>query len=124
MENYFVIPDWPIPEGIQAVSTTRMGGVSQGPFATFNLADDLEEDPNHVKKNRTLLCQTLNLPTDPIWLTQVHGTKVKNLDDNQDLSLEYDASFTTQKDKVCVVLTADCLPVLFCDSKGTVIGAC
>jgi len=113
-------PDWPAPANVRAFSTTRQGGFSQQPWDSLNLGDNCGDDPQHVRENRQFL-ETL-LPSKPQWLRQVHGTRIVNLDDGEAL-IEADASTTTKAGKVCAILTADCLPVLFCDRAGTKIAA-
>ncbi|MEK6731740.1 MAG: peptidoglycan editing factor PgeF [Pseudomonadota bacterium] len=117
----FIRPDWSAPKNIHAATTTRIGGTSLAPFDSLNLADHVGDDLNAVLQNRTLLQQSLNLPSEPNWLTQTHSTRVLHLpfDQNRDA----DASFTTEKNVICSVLTADCLPILLCDNAGTEIAA-
>lgn len=117
----FIVPDWPAPPRIRAYTTTRQGGCSQPPYASFNLADHVGDDPNAVSANRKLLRQKLNLPAEPLWLTQVHGTHTVVAEKTITPYCSADASYTTEFNRVCVVLTADCLPVLFCDREGTQI---
>lgn len=99
--------------------TSRQGGVSSAPWDSFNLGDHVGDDPQHVAANRARLRQ--NLPADPLWLKQIHGARV--IDAGVASDLEADAAFTRQPATVCAVLTADCLPVLFCDRAGSVVAA-
>jgi polyphenol oxidase len=116
----FIIPDWPAPAGVKALQTTRTGGVSTGVYASLNLGDHVKDDPQHVARNRRSLSPFL--PTEPVWLQQVHGIRV--IDAAAASCLETaDASFTTRSDVVCVTMTADCLPVLLCDEAGTAVAA-
>lgn len=116
----FIIPDWPAPVHVKALQTTRAGGVSTGKYASLNLGDHVKDDPLHVAHNRQLLSPML--PSEPVWLQQVHGVRV--IDAGTSSCLETaDASFTTRKDVVCVTMTADCLPVLLCDEAGTAVAA-
>lgn len=112
--------DWPAPKNVQAATTTRIGGVSRALYESFNLAEHVGDHPAAVLANRELLLEELALPSEPVWLQQVHGTEVVSLDghDNDaDQVLEGDASVTGETNRVCAVLTADCLPVLcFCNS--------
>lgn len=110
-------PDWPAPAGIHAVVTLRHGGVSQGPYASWNLAAHVGDDPAAVSRNRKLLYKRLHLPAEPVWLHQVHGNQVRRVDSVDSVLHEADASFTSQADVVCAVLTADCLPVLLTDGE-------
>jgi len=114
----WVVPDWPAPPTVHAAVTTRIGGVSQPPYASFNLAMHVGDDPAAVQVNRRRLREALPLPTDPVWLRQVHGTAV--IDAGQaGVDPEADGAYTLRPDIVCAVLTADCLPVLLCDRSGT-----
>ncbi len=114
-------PDWPAPENVRAFTTTRAGGVSIGPCASFNLGDHVGDDPRAVAENRARLRKEFKLPADPVWLTQVHGnTAVEAAIVTAGVTA--DASFATQPGVVCAVLTADCLPVLLCDRAGTRAG--
>lgn len=115
-----IIPDWPAPPNIRACVTTRLGGYSQSPYDSFNLADHVGDDPTAVAANRKLLQQVLQLPFEPVWLQQVHGVNVVDAG-TASLGCTADASYTTQLFTVCAVMTADCLPVLFCDRDGTKI---
>lgn len=114
------MPDWPAPSTVRAVSTTRRGGVSATPYASFNLGDHVGDDPGAVAENRTRLMQTLSLSAAPGWLRQVHGTRVV---DAAQGACEADAARTGQAGVVCAVLTADCLPLLLCNSAGTQVAA-
>ena len=98
--------------------TTREGGVSDAPWASLNLGDHVSDDPAHVAANRARLRQ--QLPSEPGWLKQVHSATV--VEAGADLP-EADASFSRQAGIVSAVLTADCLPVLFCDRAGIVVAA-
>ncbi|AXQ31808.1 peptidoglycan editing factor PgeF [Solimonas sp. K1W22B-7] len=113
--------DWPAPARVRALQTTRLGGTSAGPHAGFNLAGHCGDDPAAVARNRALLRQGLALPAEPAWLNQVHGCAVAQ-PPLADLPAA-DASVTQGPGQVCVVLTADCLPVLFCDEDGSVVAA-
>ena len=114
-----IVPDWPVPAGVRAVSTTRGGGASAPPWHGFNLGNHVGDDPRAVASNRALLRR--ELPAEPVWLSQVHGTRC--VDAATAMSgAQADASFTRQRGVVCAVLTADCLPVLLCDERATVVG--
>lgn len=105
--------------------TRRTGGVSQAPWTSFNLGDHVGDDPAHVAANRAVLRRSL--PAQPGWLKQVHSARVVDLHKvdfhKPDADPEADASFTRQTGQICAVLTADCLPVLFCDRAGSVVAA-
>lgn len=116
----FITPDWPAPANVKALQTTRNGGVSTGVYASLNLGDHVKDHPQHVAANRQLLSGYM--PSEPIWLNQVHGVRV--IDAALSSCLESaDASFATRKQVVCVTMTADCLPVLLCDQAGTAVAA-
>lgn len=118
----WIKPDWPLPPCVHAATTLRTGGVSTGGYASLNPAVHVNDDPRHVQSNRRIIRDMLHLPAEPVWLQQVHGTRVIKADQVEGLE-EADASFTDRSGIVCAVLTADCLPLLFCGDNGTVIGA-
>lgn len=118
----FIYPDWPAPATVRALTSTREGGASLSPYASFNLARHVGDEPQHVDRNRSLLLQQLDLPHEPRWLKQVHGTELLDLD-QKGTSNEADGSFSRLKNKVCVVMTADCMPVLMCTSAGDRVAA-
>lgn len=116
----FLLPDWPAPARVKSLQTLRGGGVSVAPWASFNLGDHVGDDPLHVAANRDAL--TACLPSAPYWLQQVHGTLAVNAENTPKPAVA-DAAFTRQPGRVCAVMTADCLPVLFCDRAGSVVAA-
>lgn len=119
-EADLITPDWPAPAHVRALQTTRNGGRSSAMYASFNLGDHVGDDPLTVAVNRQLLSPFV--PTEPVWMRQVHGTKV--IDAGRAGCLpEADAAFARSLDTVCCVMTADCLPVLLCDRAGTVVAA-
>jgi len=120
-----ITPDWPAPHWVKAVTTTRQGGVSAEPFASFNLAQHVGDVAENVALNRTQLASLLNLPQQPHWLTQVHGNRVIELSDmdEQRMAPKADASYTRAAGQVCAVMTADCLPILLCHRQHKVIAA-
>ncbi|MCW8853600.1 MAG: peptidoglycan editing factor PgeF [Gammaproteobacteria bacterium] len=117
-----VYPDWSAPDNIRAFTTTRISGYSQGHYAGLNLASHVKDNQLDVEKNRQLLIEQLALPAQPLWLDQVHGVTVVNAAGKSE-SLVADASYCDQKNRVCAVLTADCLPVLICNRQGTKVAA-
>lgn len=119
---HFITPDWPAPKGVRAAVTTRIGGVSAGPFFSLNLGSHVGDDPASVQENRRRVLDALRLPCEPVWLNQVHGTTVIAADDYSEPPTA-DAAFSQASGRVCAVLTADCLPVLFCDDEGRTIAA-
>lgn len=118
-----LFPDWPAPAGVNACSTTRQGGISGGDWAALNLGDHVGDNPLHVKANRQLLVEKAGLPDIPYWLEQVHGTDVVSLPALSADALRADACYTRERGVVCAVMTADCLPVLFCSSDGKEVAA-
>jgi hypothetical protein len=118
--KHCLIPDWPAPANVRALQTTRQGGISAAPYDSLNLGSHVGDVPLAVARNRILL-NTL-LPSEPVWLEQVHGTVVASAD-AASCRTQADACIARQRAAVCVVMTADCLPVLLCDEAGTVVGA-
>lgn len=115
-----IIPEWPAPKNVRALQTTRNGGTSAAPYDSFNLSSYVGDDPVAVTRNRELL-QTL-LPGEPLWLQQVHGITVADAD-HATQPVKADASISSQPGSVCVAMTADCLPVLLCNDRGSVVSA-
>ncbi|ROR13109.1 purine nucleoside phosphorylase YfiH [Erwinia sp. JUb26] len=118
-----VIPDGALPANVRACSSTRSGGVSHAPWDSLNLGAHVGDDPQNVQVNRQRLVDELNLPSMPVWLDQVHGTHVLRLDGQPPASLRADAVYTRERRVVCAVMTADCLPVLFCSADGQEVAA-
>jgi len=118
----WIEPDWPASPRIRALTTTRLGGYSLPPFDGLNLGDHVGDDPSAVLRNRALIGEVLGLPTEPLWLSQVHGCAVAEVASSVP-RCEADASVALAPGRVCAVLTADCLPVLFCDRAGTRVAA-
>lgn len=118
--GFGITPDWPAPAQVKSLMTTRLGGVSQGPYASLNLGSHVEDDAAAVAANRAQLRSML--PAEPVWLNQVHGTRVVQAERAVGVP-DADASYTRQPGVVCAVLTADCLPVLFCARDGSVVAA-
>jgi YfiH family protein len=116
----WLVPDWPVPAGVRAVMTTRRGGVSVGPYASFNLATHVGDDVSAVAANRHRLRHALGLPAEPAWLEQVHGTTVAVLE--REHAGQADAVVTFSRGQVCAVLVADCLPVFLAGSAGDRVG--
>ncbi|WP_371264213.1 peptidoglycan editing factor PgeF [Nitrosomonas sp. Nm51] len=118
-----ITPGWPAPGHIKALFTTRSGGFSNGVHATFNLGMHVHDTPENVIKNRALLRKYL--PGDPHWLRQVHGARhvwIKH-GDMQLQEESGDAALSRESNTVCAIMVADCLPVLLCDTAGTIVGA-
>jgi YfiH family protein len=119
----FFRPEWAAPAAVHAITTTRRGGVSTGPYASLNLADHVGDDLVAVRRNRSLLCDKAKVPAEPTWLNQVHGCAVYDHGAAAHSSWDADASVAFGPGVVCAVMTADCLPVLLCDDLGTVVAA-
>lgn len=120
---FWISPDWPAPPAVKALSTTRQGGVSTGVYASLNLGSHVGDAADTVAENRALLLKHAALPTSPAWLNQVHGCDVLDLAKWQGELVTADAAVSQQAGKVCLVMTADCLPVLFCNLQGTQVAA-
>jgi YfiH family protein len=116
------IPAWPAPPRVRAFSSFRNGGVSVAPYASLNLGSHVGDAPAAVSENRDRLRLAADLPSEPAWLNQVHGINVVNLDAVPTVP-PADAAYTRQAGRVCTILTADCLPVLFCDDAGDIAAA-
>lgn len=117
-------PIWAAPPRIKAFSTTRKGGVSKPPFNSLNLGLNAGDDSIDVLQNRSILRSIL--PAEPIWLKQIHGVTVSTPNTRNALigqSIEADAAVSNVPNEVLSILTADCMPVLFADKSGEVIGA-
>nr|WP_314527004.1 peptidoglycan editing factor PgeF [uncultured Pseudomonas sp.] len=115
----WLIPDWPAPAGVKACVTTRAGGVSLAPFDSLNLGDHVDDSPQAVAENRRRLTEYFAIQ--PAWLQQVHGIAVSHADPG--VVATADASWTATPGIACAAMTADCLPVLFCDRSGTRVAA-
>jgi len=113
---------WPAPAGVHAWASLRAGGVSSGPFASLNVAAHVGDDASSVAENRTRLSRDLELPSEPVWLTQVHGNRVAQLSSDTAAGGEADAAMTREPGVVCAVLTADCLPVVLTNRAGSMVG--
>lgn len=118
----FIYPDWPAPANVGALVTTRRGGASTAPFDSYNLGLHVGDDPLHVLQNRQHLEHELATQHPPQWLQQVHGIAVVEACANN-AAPAADACYTTEPGLPCAVMTADCLPVLFCTQKGDRVAA-
>lgn len=119
-EADLIVPDWPAPDNVKALQTTRSGGISVAPYDGLNLGAHVGDAPLNVAYNRQLLADFV--PTEPLWLDQVHGTTVIDAG-KAGCQPEADAAFARVPHTVCTVMTADCLPVLLCNRAGTVVAA-
>jgi polyphenol oxidase len=118
-----ITPNWPAPSKIKAFTTTRTGGFSLAPFDTFNLAMHVGDSKADVIENREVLQRKQKLPHAPLWLEQSHSTVVVSADLAYEAYPVADASYSFLPGRVCAVMTADCLPVLICDTQGTQVAA-
>lgn len=118
-----IVPEWPLPTGGAACSSTRIGGVSQGAWDSLNLGAHCGDNLEHVEENRKRMFAAGKLPSKPVWLEQVHGKDVLHLTGAPYASKRADASYSNTPGTVCAVMTADCLPVLFCNRAGTEVAA-
>jgi len=121
-EPRFIRAAWPAPPQVLALCTTRVGGVSSPPYNSFNLATHVHDKAQDVAVNREQLAQTLALDVPVPWLNQVHGTSVVRSGAGAE-GADADAVWTDSPGQPCAVLTADCLPVLFCSHEGDRVGA-
>jgi polyphenol oxidase len=111
MNSEFIVPDWPAPESVRALVTTRSFG---------NLAESVNDDPEMLSVRREVLRR--KLPADPLWMRQVHETRCVRAEESH-TNVEADAAWASSPGHVCAVLTADCLPLLLCDDTGTIVAA-
>ena len=118
----WLAPDWPAPPNVRALTTLRGGGFSAGPYESLNLAAHVGDAPAAVARNRERLLSAAGIPTEPCWLEQVHGARAIDADDWRP-GVEADAIVAKRPGQVCVVLTADCLPLLLCDRSGSQVAA-
>jgi purine-nucleoside/S-methyl-5'-thioadenosine phosphorylase / adenosine deaminase len=134
----WLTPQWPVPPAVGALSTLRGGGVSLSPYASLNLGAHVGDEPAAVLDNRRRLRVAAELPAEPAWLSQVHGARVLDLDapgalgggasdggafDVDGVLGPADAAVTRRPGRICAILAADCLPVLFAADSGEAVGA-
>ena len=113
----WIVPDWPAPARVRAFVTTRAGGVSAGEFASMNLGGSSGDEEENVARNRRIVRS--HMPSEPVYLAQVHGTEVANLDAPRAPGRPHaDAAVTAMPGTVAVVLTADCMPLFLADKAG------
>lgn len=124
-----VTPNWPIEKKIRAFTTCREKGHSRGAFSNFNLSFGVGDDPNAVSANRALLKDHFKLPSDPLWLIQTHSSKaidaatIGSNHPSTSIPLQADAIYTQQTNQVCVVMTADCVPIFIANYQASEIAA-
>lgn len=118
----WLVPEWPAPRGVRAFFTTRAGGVSTGEYASMNLGLRSGDLPERIAANRAIVRAAL--PSEPCWIAQVHGTAVADLDRGAHAgNPTADAAVTGMRERVAVVQTADCMPLLLCDAAGERVAA-
>lgn len=117
----YLLANWKAPSHIGALTTTRRAGFSMGPYASNNIGLHVEDNPVHVQANRDKLVDALQLPQEPYWLEQVHGNECLLAEEAS--TCRADAIITKCHDRPLAIMTADCLPILLCNDKGTEIGA-
>lgn len=117
----FLTAGWPAPANVKTLITTRNGGVSQGVYQSLNLGSHVGDNPDAVRRNREIVQQQIGLPA--AYLNQIHSTAVVCATDALNGTTDADASFDRTGKVACAVMTADCLPVLFCDRAGTAVAA-
>lgn len=114
-------PEWDVPSGVHAAFTLRTGGVSAAPFDSLNVGSQVGDSASAVAENRRRVREALALPSEPVWLEQVHGTDVVDLDASD--ARRGDAAITHARGRVCAIQVADCMPVLFANRAGSAVGA-
>lgn len=117
-----ISPDWPAPDKVVAFSTVRTGGCSEGRFAGLNLGDHVGDNEARVARNRNDFIAQLPPETSVQWLTQDHGTNVI-MAPHRAVQPVADGAWTSHIGVACTIMTADCLPVLFCARDGGVVAA-
>jgi YfiH family protein len=131
-----ITPDWPAPPGVRAAFTLRTGGVSVAPYDSLNLGARIGDSSEAVAENRRRVRQKLRLPTEPVWLEQVHGTVVVHLGaaaartrplaggaDELVSAPTGDSAVAWGAGHVCAIRVADCMPVLFAARDGSAVAA-
>lgn len=121
MRPDWIVPDWPAPAAVRAVCTTRAGGVSQPPYQGLNLGDHVGDAQEHVQANRAELARSIG--AHPVFLQQVHGQGVIRLDARTPQGAQADAAYTEASGLACTIMVADCLPLLWTDVQGRIVGA-
>jgi YfiH family protein len=119
---FWLKANWSAPNHVKAGTSIRTGGYSRSPYNESNLSLNVGDDPKNVKKNRSALVHHLELNEEPVWLEQTHSEKMFSINHVPE-NLKADGSYTTKKNRVCVITTADCVPVLFSNNEGTKVAA-
>ncbi|SES73615.1 peptidoglycan editing factor PgeF [Thorsellia anophelis] len=123
MNNSYITPNWHAPSNVCGLTTTRLGGLSDAPFDSFNLGAHVGDEAGCVEANRLKLMHIADLPHMPNWLNQTHSVSVATIKSGQLSTVDADAVYTNEINTVCAILTADCLPVLFVNKAGNEIAA-
>jgi polyphenol oxidase len=106
----FIQPVWPAPTTVKAFSSLRQSGVGQDPAVPMD------------ERDIALLKSALRIPAQPIWIKQIHGNIAIEAS-AESLTQEGDALFTDKPNQVCVIRTADCLPIFFTTTSGSHVAA-
>lgn len=117
-----IVPNWSAPSHVKAFTTTRIGGDSQSPFDALNLGTHVGDLPMVVDQNRSRVVDELHLPSKPTWLNQEHTVNIQTDDECFD-GVPCDGIYTQKKEQVCLVMTADCMPLLITDKSGSEVAA-
>ncbi|USD65757.1 peptidoglycan editing factor PgeF [Vibrio sp. SCSIO 43136] len=118
-----IIPNWPAPKNIKAVSSTRVGGVSTGKYHGLNVGAHVGDDICLVERNRRIFARQTGMPSAPVWLNQTHSTDIVRVEQPSKSVIDADGSITRTQGVVCCAMTADCLPVLVTDIEGSQVAA-
>ncbi|USD41707.1 peptidoglycan editing factor PgeF [Vibrio sp. SCSIO 43135] len=119
----FIVPNWPVPNKVKAISSTRAGGFSTGAYQGLNLGKHVGDEDSIVESNRAALSELANFPSAPVWLNQTHSTRVVKVNQPTQQVLDADGVFSDNANIVCSAMTADCLPVLLTNTQGTQVAA-
>lgn len=122
-ENDFFMADWHAPDNVKTLLTYRTGGVSSGAFRSLNVGLHVNDDEKAVLENRRLVQEKVGKPM--VYLNQTHGSNIVLTCDylNATTPPDADACLDNTGKAACVIMTADCLPVLLCDTDGTTVAA-
>lgn len=122
MSKQWIEPNWPSPVNVKAFTTCRHRGFGATPYSSLNLATHVGDDPYAVLANRARVAEMIRVPSKPVWLQQIHGTKIVPAV-RSSIGVKADASVAFAAKQVCTIMTADCLPVLFTNISGTRVAA-